>query len=315
VSQQTVVRDELANEAALRSLLPIGISLPIAWLTVWLVIGRLLHPLGVMAKRISRRAPHDLQPIGSGELPREIFPFVEAVNAAILRQSQALAAQRRFVADAAHALRTPLTALQLQLDNLSRALGDESREEVKNRIGVLKSGLRRAAQLSSQLLRLARAQRNEASGQKLVELGPLARDSLAELLPLADQRRQDLGLTRCDIVSVAGDAAELRVMVDSLIDNALRYTPKGGTVDVAVISGESDIRLEIADTGPGIPNSEISRVLQPFQRGGRPSIDGSGLGLTIASTIAERHGARLTLANRCGGKGLLAKVTFPIALK
>ena len=308
VSQQRVVREELTNEAVWRSLAPIAATIPLSWLLLSVVINMVLGRLDALAKSLAIRNANDKTPIPVAGLPSEVVPLVTSVNALLGRLQDTMTAQKRFVSDAAHELRTPLAALQLQIGNLRQA---EMAADAASRIDDLERGVRRAAQLSRQLLRLARYNEDEIRSQAVaVDLTELARMTIADILPLADHRHQDLGLVRSDAAMVTGDAGDLRILIANLMENACRYSPDGGTIDVAVIAATGSALLEISDTGPGLPDDQLDQVFQPFHRADTSGTEGSGLGLSIVARIAERHGASVTLVNRTGRTGLVARVTF-----
>ena len=307
VSQQTIVREELADQAAWQSLLPIAVMIPLSWLVIGFAINGVVGRIDQLAHRISAREPGDSRPIEVDDVPSEIAPLVTAMNDLLARLESALSAQRRFVADAAHELRTPLAALQLQIGNLRKASGAEP----SSRIDELERGILRASRLTRQLLGLAKAEGEAIKPAPApVDLLEIARRAIAEMLPLADDRRQDLGLMRDDTAEVEGEADELRVLVGNLLENAIRHTPEGGRIDVSVRAGEREVTLDIEDTGPGIAPEQLEQVFQPFHRAAGQAIEGSGLGLTIAKRIADRHKANITLINRAGATGLTARVVF-----
>ena len=309
VSQQRAVRDELVSEAVWRSLAPIAVTIPLSWLLLSLVINSVLGRLDVLTRALAARKPYDTTPIPVAGLPSEVSPMVTAVNDLLQRLHSSLAAQKQFVSDAAHELRTPLAALQLQIGNLRKVT---TGPDATARIDELERGLRRATQLSRQLLRQARYNEDAIASQAVpVELSDLVTSVIADFLPLADARHQDLGLVRSDRAFVLGDADDLRVLLGNLLDNACRYSPDGGTIDIAVKALGGEVILEIQDNGPGIAADQLDLVFQPFHRAAPAGEDGSGLGLSIVARIAERSGARVTLANRTDRTGLVAGVTWP----
>jgi signal transduction histidine kinase len=307
VSQQASVRQELAQDAALRILIPLGIVMPLAWLLLGFLINRVLGGLENHVYKLAHAKPGE--PAKIADVPAELVPMVVAMNDVFTRQQQSLAVQKRFVADAAHELRTPLTALQLQVANLRQAGAGGPAQE---RIEELDRGIRRASSMAQQLLKLARFQSEDAAKQVIaVDLATEVRTVVADLLPIADHRCQDIGLVSADAVSIKGDPADLRILVGTLLENAIRHTPSGGTIDISVRQNNDGAWLEVADTGPGIPEGQLHRVFEPFYRAAAPSVEGSGLGLSIASRIAERHGAHIELVNRTDRQGLCARVRFP----
>ena len=309
VSQRFEVRDELAREAAYRSLLPIIATLPLMWLVLGLVLHRLLARLNGLAVALARQSADSDQVLPIENVPQELQPFVVSVNVALTRMRTALSAQKRFVADAAHALRTPLAVLRTQVDNLRHVVKDA---EGRRRLDDLERGLQRETQLVQQLLRMARSDAGERTHvPESVDIVALVTQSIADLLPLADQRRQDIGLAQDDPARVVAHREDVKTLVDNLLENAVRYTPEGGIIDVFIGSEPDAVLFEVRDTGPGIPEEHLERVREPFYRVAGTVAEGSGLGLAIAASLAERCGASLSLSNRADRSGLSAKVRFP----
>lgn len=312
VAQPLRVREQLAAAAALRTLLPFVILLPLLAGVIWLVVGRGLAPLNRIAGSVRRRTPSSLEPLRPAGVPAEVLPLVESLNDLLDRLNKALAAQRAFVADAAHELRTPLTALQLQVQLAERA---HSAEERTAAIAEVRHGLDRATHVVRQLLTLARQDPAEAVHKPLatVPLADIAAQAAADHAVLAEARRIDLGVGATDRrAMVSGDVDALRTLVANLLDNAIRYTPPGGRVDVAVGVDRDHPWLEVADSGPGIPPDERARVFDRFYRRHDALEPGSGLGLAIVKAIADRHGARVELDESPLG-GLAARIRFPAA--
>jgi two-component system OmpR family sensor kinase len=309
VAQAVSERRETANEIAPHLLVPLLILLPgLALLAGW-TIGRGLAPLQQVAEAVAQRNPHSLDAVPDQDLPEEVGILVGALNRLLSQLDQALAAQRQFTADAAHELRSPLTALSLQAQLAERATDPAQRAAA---LASLRQGIDRASHLVRQLLTLARLD-PEAGDDPLtpVRLDELARSVVADLAPLASDRHIDLGLSRADPVRVTGAEEALRALLGNLIDNALRYSPPGARVDVSVVSDAAGVRLEVNDTGPGIPAEERSRVFDRFYRILNNAESGSGLGLAIVRRIADRHQAGITLADGDNGIGLKVTVDFP----
>lgn len=309
VAQPMSMRRDLAAGMALRSVVPLLLLLPVLGVLIWLTVGRGMLPLRQIAKAVALRSPSSLHPLPEKGLPVEIGPVVHALNDLLGRLGRALESQKAFVADAAHELRTPLAAVQLQIQLAERAGTDEER---KAAFADLKQGLSRASHVVQQLLTLAR-QEPEASEspRTVVDLAEVARLVLAEHAPLASERNIDLGLVHEEHAAVRGDADALRVMLGNIVDNAIRYTPPGGTVDVDVRAGEGTAVVRVEDTGPGIPPEDRERVFDRFYRREGTQAPGSGLGLAIVKNIAERHGAAIVLEDRTPGPGLRVSVSFP----
>lgn len=312
VAQPERVRRELAFAAVSRALAPVALSLPLLALLVWRIVGRALRPLEALARSVGARTPAALEPIAEAPAPAEVLPLVRSLNALLSRLRAALSAQRAFVADAAHELRTPLAALDLQAQLVSRA-GDEAERAAA--LADLRAGLRRAAHVVDQLLALARAEPEAAAAlaDARVPLAELARQAVADHALLAEARGVDLGAAELAEGAVAsGDPAALRTLLANLVDNAVRYTLAGGRVDVAAGVSEGRPWLEVADSGPGIPAAERARAFDRFHRRGAAQEPGSGLGLAIVKAIADRHGATVRLGDAPAG-GLSARVEFPAA--
>ena len=297
VAQPLSVRDELAASLALRTIVPWLVAMPLVALLLWFAIARALAPLDRVAAAVSRRNPRELAPLAATGWPREVEPLVEALNALLGRLDAALAAQRTFVADAAHELRTPLTAVHLQAQLAARATGEAERGAA---LAAMKGGLARATRLAEQLLALARADDAPAAPARTVDLAVIARGVVAEQAAVAAARDVDLGLvaTLDHPVAVSGDAAALTTLLSNLVDNAVRYTPAGGEVDVVVETRDGRPVLAVRDTGPGIPAAEREHVFERFARGREASAPGSGLGLAIVRRIADAHGARVAARRR-----------------
>jgi two-component system OmpR family sensor kinase len=309
VAQPMSVRQGLAAGMALRALVPLLLLLPVLGILIWLTIGRGLRPLDDMAAALGRRTPGSLDALSQRGLPVEIRPLVQAVNDLLMRLARALESQKAFVADAAHELRTPLTAVQLQIQLAERAQTDDER---KAAFAQLKQGQARAAHLVLQLLTLARQEPGVAAQPLVpVDLAQVVPLVVSEYAPLAAERNIDLGVGESRQASVYGDLEALRVMLGNLVDNALRYTPPGGTVDVALRSRDGCAVIEVSDTGPGVPVEDRQRVFDRFYRRDTAHSAGSGLGLAIVKNIADRHHAGIVLEDRVPGPGLRVTVTFP----
>jgi two-component system OmpR family sensor kinase/two-component system sensor histidine kinase QseC len=277
----------------------------VAW-----IVRRGLDPLRFVAAEVQRRDARTLAPLGTDHLPREIEPLVNELNRLLERLRQAFAAQRAFISDAAHELRSPLTALRLQLQLLDRAPDETERLEARARLGA---AVERAIHLVEQLLTLARSEPQDAAMElENVDLAAAAADAIKDTHDLALARKIDLGLEAPPGLNVQGDREALRTLVRNLVDNAVRYTPPGGTVQVRCWSAAQRAQLEVSDTGPGIPPGEKKRVFDRFYRRAAAQEDGTGLGLAIVKAIAERHGAQIDLGEAPGG-GLRVAVSFPLA--
>ena len=310
VAQPMSVRQDLAAGMALRALVPLLLLLPVLGILIWLTVGRGLRPLDQMASSLVQRTPDSLDPLPQDGLPEEIRPLVQALNDLLARLARARESQKAFVADAAHELRTPLTAVQLQIQLAERANTEEERRAAFAR---LKQGQSRAAHLVQQLLTLARQEPGVAAQpHSAVDLAEVARQVVSEHAPLAVERNIDLGISHEEQAPISGDFEALRVMLGNLVDNAIRYTARGGTVDVALQLRDGTAVMEVADTGPGIPEEDRERVFDRFYRREIDHASGSGLGLAIAKNIADRHHAGIALENRVPGPGLRVSISFPL---
>jgi len=294
VAQPWSVREQLAREAALHVALPLLLLLPLLAAAIMIIVARGLLPLRRVTAEVQQRDAHSLSPIEAPGLPQEIAPLVAELNRLLTRLGASFDTQRAFVADAAHELRSPLTALRLQLQLLDRAPDETARMDARNKLGA---AIERAIHLVEQLLTLARNEPEAArSSLQPLDLAEAARTGIADAHPLALARGSTLTLEAADGVRVRGDADALRVLVRNLVDNALRYAPPGGQVQVAV-RREADgmARLEVDDSGPGIPPADRERAFDRFYRRSGAPEGGSGLGLAIVKAICERHGATIAL--------------------
>ncbi len=314
VAQPMSVREQRAVELALQTLKPFALLLPGLALVIWLAVGHALKPLQRVTTLVQARGVDSLDPLSGERLPEEVQPLVGALNELLGRLNAALARERAFMADAAHELRTPLTALHLQLSTLARASGESERAAA---MGQLSEGVARAIRLIEQMLAFARQEPRAAAARAPLALDVLARETVAELVPLADAHCIDLGLTGAQPVTVLGDGEALRTLVRNLVDNAVRYTQAGGRVDVSVAEvgapGARQALLTVTDDGPGIPAADRERVFDRFYRRAGTTPPGSGLGLAIVKGVAQAHGASVALADAPGGRGLSVSVEFPPA--
>ncbi|MBT9550542.1 MAG: sensor histidine kinase N-terminal domain-containing protein [Hydrogenophaga sp.] len=311
VAQDMSVRQRMAGSLALRTALPILLLAPLLMGLVGWVVSRSLAPVARVQRQVAERQADDLTEVAETGLPDEVRPLVQELNGLLRRVALAFDAQQRFVADAAHELRSPLAALKLQVQGLQRAPDDATRERALERLG---SGIDRATRLIEQLLVLARQQARAASGVRPepVALDELVRSAVTDMAPAAQTRRIDMGLTQADAGQVNGHAEALRILVRNLLENAVKYTPEGGRVDVALRAGAGTLVLGVEDSGPGIPEAERERVLDRFYRLPEAASTGSGLGLAIVKAVADLHGAKLQLDASPTLGGLRVRVAFPL---
>ena len=311
VAQPMSVRRRQAAQLALRTLAPFALLMPLLGLLVWLAVGRALQPLQRLARAVKARRVNALEPLSDQRLPEEVQPLVRSLNDLLARLTAAHERERAFMADAAHELRTPLTALHLQLGALTRAGTEAERTEA---MGKLSGGVQRAIRLVEQMLALARQEPRAEPIRTRFALDDLAREVVAELVPLADARRIDLGVSEAQSVLVEGDRESVATLIRNLVDNAVRYTREGGRVDVSVersAAVPAQALLRVLDDGPGIAREERERVFDRFYRKPGTHSPGSGLGLAIVQAIAAAHGAAVTLGEGSNGQGLAVTVAFP----
>ena len=307
-AQTTAERDDRAAGAALRTLIPVLGALPLLAVLIWLVLDRGFAPLARLTRAVRARTAADLAPLPLERVPDEIQPLVAGLNNLLSRLSDAFTAQRRFAADAAHELRTPLTALTLQIQLVERARTDDARAAA---VARLKERAKRAARLLQQLLVMARLE-PEAADQppQRVALDTLAASATDEFAPLAAERRLTLVLGRIEPVAVVGAEDALRILLSNLLDNATRYTPAGGRVEVAAWREGAAAMLQVSDNGPGIPEAEHARVFDRFYRVAGQEAEGSGLGLAIARQVVHLHDGRIELGPGLDGRGLAVRVVL-----
>ncbi len=311
VAQPREIRERLAADAALRSVSPLLLLAPLMALAVWWLAAATLRPLRRVAAEVRRRDAASLEPLSTRGLPDEVAPLVGSLNALLDRLGQSMDAQRAFVADAAHELRSPLTALKLQLQLLQRAADDGARGAAAE---ALTEGVERATRLVEQLLTLARTEPGAAAGaHERVDLADLARQAVADAVPFAHARGSRLALdvqpTDDAVVPVHGEHSQLAMLIRNLVDNALRYSPPGAQIEVHVMADRQGAVLTVDDNGPGIPPAERERVFDRFYRRSAHDEPGTGLGLAIVRQVAERHGARVSLGDSALG-GLRVEVKF-----
>ena len=311
VAQEAASRQRMAGDVALRSILPVLLLAPLIMLVVSLVISRTLAPLQRTRAQLAARRADDLSPLPDADLPQEVQPLVQEMNALLARLQAAFDALQRFVGDAAHELRTPLAALRLQVQSLSRAPDEAARRVAAERVTA---GIDRATRMVEQLLTLARqdAGQVQAAAPQPVDMAALCQRTADELQPLAAQA----GLALECVVDPAAPAIQgqpdsLGLLLRNPLENALRYTPAGGQVRVSWgTSADGHAVLSVEDSGPGIAADERDRVLDRFYRVPGTVAHGSGLGLAIVAAVARQHGARLVLDDSPQLGGLRVQVVF-----
>ncbi len=313
VMEDRAPRAEFARLILLRMMLPQLMLIALAAILVWYAVGRGLAPLSVLRREIQSRSHLDLSALPEEQAPQEVRPLIRAMNGLLQRLSKTLAAQQRFIADAAHQLRTPVAGIKTQTE---LALRQATSDETKTTLSQLNTATEQTIRLINQLLSLARAEpaaERALSGERL-DLNELAHDAAADWVPRALARNIDLGLDSMQAPAMMeGDAFLLREMLNNLIDNAIRYTQSGGHVTVHVAADTQKVTLTVEDNGPGIPEPERERVFERFYRVLGTGVEGCGLGLAIVREIAQRHNAEVSLGQGAGGSGTVIKVTFPLS--
>ena len=315
IYQENEYRDDLAQSIAWHSTIPILATIPLAIaLLVW-QIRRALRPLRQQSQELQQRQAANLAPLNPQAAPSEIQGFIHAINQLLNRTRQAMQQQQRFIADAAHELRTPTTALSLQAERLSE---HNLPPELKEQIGSLKTTIQRSHQLQEQLLTLARSQaspeqpNSEQAQTPSTPIQPIFQRIIQDLHPLAQAKDQDIGVTSSENPSLPINEIDLYTLVKTLADNAIRYTPRSSQIDLSTQSQQGSTTIIIEDNGNGIPPAERQRVFDPFYRILGSGEQGTGLGLSIAQTIAQRHGGSIALRDSQNfPTGLRVEITLP----
>ena len=313
VAQPTAVRDETARDMALRTLVPIAALIPCLMLVTALLIAQSLRPMVRLASDLDARRADDMSPLPLKGMPSELHPFIASINGLIARMRLMMDQQRRFIADAAHELRTPIAALSLQAENLDPV---DLPAAARHRLAALRQGMDRTKHLLEQLLALARQEAHPFGRGEMpqVSLDQVAKEVVADLLPQALNRNIDLGFELVEPLAVPGEPVMLAAMIRNLLDNALRYTPEGGNVDIGVYPQDGAAILQIEDSGPGIESGDMDRIFEPFFRGAREEVEGTGLGLSIVKRVVDGLGGSIALENitGIGRSGLRVTVKLPL---
>ena len=313
VAQPDSARREIAAGLAFRLLVPLLVVVPLlAAFAAWM-IAQQLRPVRELAARLAHRSPDDDSPITLPGLPAELAPMVAALNELFRRHAASAEQQRAFLAEAAHELRTPVAAVQLQAQRARRADNEAARHEA---FTTLASGIDRLTRVVAQLLSLARSEVQAASAnrQQVVQLDAKLKEWLAGLYPLAQAKRLDLGLSRADACQVLGDVNGLHSLVSNLLHNAIAFSPEGGQINVALCVAAGWAELTVTDSGPGIAPERREQMFQRFARGGDAPASGSGLGLAIVREQSIRHGGTVQLLDNPAGGGLQARVRLPLRI-
>lgn len=311
VAERIDIRIDLADDIILRALLPIIISLPLIAAIVWLLVGNGLSLIGKLAGELRTKRADDLTRLETSDPPVELVPVVDAINDLLRRLDESIKRERRFSSDAAHELRTPISALKVHVHNLGKQFPDNNEQ-----LGELDRDIGRLSHLVEQIMLLYRTapEHYQASMQR-TDLQTLAQSVIAELYADVDHKNQMISLEGTS-QSIIGDEDSLKILLTNLIQNASKYSPQGSSITVSVDKEELGIRLGVKDTGPGIPLTEISQVFDRFRRVGgdrhESAVEGCGLGLSIAKHIVSLHDANISLHNNDDGPGLTVSVFFPV---
>lgn len=311
VAERTDQRFVLAENVVLESVTPILLGIPIAGLLIWMIVGFGLRPLAQLSADLREKRAQDLSPLPQRETPKELDQVVQSVNGFIQRLDSALEREKRFSADAAHELRTPIAALKIQLHNLAQETDAGS-----DTFRQLQQGVERMQHLVEQLLSLYRMTPDQfAANCSRLDLLALAQGVIARHYPLIEQKEQNVELDGASAF-IIGERFALETLLANLLANAIRYTPEGGNIRLRVETGDGKVLLTVADDGPGIPPDERERIFERFHRGVQPGEDrasGAGLGLTIVRHVADLHQADVSVEDSGFGTGTAFKVAFPEA--
>ena len=307
VAERAEMRDELARDIAINLLRPLWFSLPLLALLLWIAVMRGLRPLDKLAREVEQREPDNLAALDASSAPREVVPLIERLNRLFTRIDASMQKERRFTADAAHELRTPVAAIKAQAQVARAASGEAERIHALDN-AIL--GCNRAARLIEQLLTLARVDTLDSSVAEPCQLRNIAAEVIAELAPTALGKGVRPELLAGDGATVRGNPGLLRVLLRNLLDNAMKHTPPGTLVQVSIVREHGTTSLSVSDNGPGIPEQERDKVLERFYRPLGTQASGSGLGLSIVKRIAEVHDATLQIQPASEGRGLRVTVSF-----
>lgn len=308
VAQTWSARREIALHAATGAALPLLLAIPFAWTVIGWSVSRTMGGLQRLSADIGRRSVDARDPLSPVGVPEEVAPLITAIDKLVERHRTALEAQRRFMADAAHELRTPLAALQIQAENLQEAQLPAQIQELADELG---DGVRRASHLANQLLELARTEGAARRERHSVDLATLVRGLLADFFPLAEARTVKLAMIADRTFAIQGDGEAIKKLIGVLLDNAIRYCQRGGSVEVRMVKVSGVKTIEIIDDGLGIPEDAMPFIYDRFFRAAPPGVEGTGIGLSIAKSIADLHGFRLMHQNRPERAGVIARIMFP----
>jgi two-component system sensor histidine kinase QseC len=307
VAEHAEVRDELAQDIASNLLRPLWFALPLLALLLWMAVARGLKPLITLTNEVETREPNNLAPLNATTSPREVTPLIERLNKLFIRIETSIQNERRFTADAAHELRTPVAAIKAQAQ-VARAANNE--EERNHALDNAILGCNRAAHLISQLLTLNRVDTLDNASTEPCSLNTIAAETIAQLAPAALGKGVNIELLADEETNIRGNLELLRVLIRNLLDNAIKHNPLGTTVQLIISKDLGKIMMTVSDNGPGLSDEERAKVLQRFYRPSGTQAGGSGLGLSIVKRIVEVHHATLQILPRTEGQGLRVVVSF-----
>jgi two-component system, OmpR family, sensor kinase len=310
-AQRWSARTEVVNHTALAAAVPVFAALPIGWIVIILGVNALLKRFSKFSLELAARGVEARDPIAAENMPQEVVPLIDAMNELIGRHRSAVEQQKRFLADAAHELRTPLAALQIQIDNFRNQPSVTVRGEIFNELAA---GIQRASAMLRQLMRMARLDdQPESPASRPIDLKDLVVSVVSQFVQPASARNIELEMEIDESLATTVADGDIRFLFTNLIDNAIRYSATGGNVKIVLCRDGSDTRVEVKDMGIGIPAEALSRIFDRFYRAAPADIEGTGLGLAIARKIADRYHFDLSIANRTDSKGVCASVVIPAA--
>lgn len=307
VAELTKDREELSRAVVSNLLVPLWFSLPVLAFLLWLSVTRSLRPLDKLTGEVAQREPDNLAPLNAGIVPREVVPLIERLNSLFVRIDASIQKERRFTADAAHELRTPVAAIKAQAQVARAASNDIERNHA---LDSAIAGCDRAAHLIDQLLTLARIDTLGAETTEPCQLREIASEMIATMAPAALTQEVRLELMEGEDMTVQGNPVLLRILLRNLIDNAVSHTASGTAVNINITMDQEQICLSVSDNGPGIAESELDKLGERFYRPLGTSASGSGLGLSIVKRIAEIHSAAMQFSSRKNGSGFSVSVLF-----
>lgn len=307
VMQETEYREDLASRSAWASVWPILLFLPLMLLLIVWVVRKNMRPIHRLSQAVSQRTEQDLTPLPTQNIPSEVVGFVSAINLLLDKAGRFMQQQKRFIADASHELRSPMTALSLQVENLQQL---PLSEEAKAQVAQIQQGIQRNRHLLEQLLSLARLQNTSAAERRQVDVNAVFRQVIEAVLPLAADK--DIGVVSSSNVNVMGEEMDFYLLIKTLVDNAVSYTPAGSQIDLSAEETENAWLIHVEDNGGGISAAERERVLEPFYRILGTRQQGSGLGLSIAQEIVRKyHGSLQLYDSRHFEHGLWVRIELP----